>query len=249
MNSGAGLPCIEGETFSGGGTRFCKNCDARDAENPSGRRPATPRTCPSHARLEIFWMVTGGSDRNEANIRPATSGLATPDHTFVTPPEQNFPLIRPEPQDAILGGQQRKPTLFRDLFQCETAGARSEHSDRDDDHEHSEGDKSKNSCSSKTLEEESNDEAGKCGRQTSPGINEPNRGSPHTGRKQLRLIRVRAIAQKAVHESNQDAEPRPIITPSGGRLGFNQESPGTAGPLDSTATPSRQVQLGAKVIF
>ncbi len=35
----------------------------------------------------------------------------------------------------------------------------------------------------------------------------------------------------------------------GGRLGFNQESPGTAGLLDSTATPSRQVQLGAKVIF
>ncbi len=35
----------------------------------------------------------------------------------------------------------------------------------------------------------------------------------------------------------------------GGRFGFNQESPGTAGLLDSTATPSRQVQLGAKVIF
>jgi hypothetical protein len=35
----------------------------------------------------------------------------------------------------------------------------------------------------------------------------------------------------------------------GGRLGFNQESPGTAGLLDSTATPSRQLQLGAKVIF
>ena len=38
-------------------------------------------------------------------------------------------------------------------------------------------------------------------------------------------------------------------TTFGGRLGFNQESPGTAGLLDSTATPSRQVQLGAKVIF
>src|SRR5580704_3670494 len=35
----------------------------------------------------------------------------------------------------------------------------------------------------------------------------------------------------------------------GGRLGFNQESPGTAGLLDSTATSSRQLQLGAKVIF
>jgi hypothetical protein len=35
----------------------------------------------------------------------------------------------------------------------------------------------------------------------------------------------------------------------GGRSGFNQESPGTAGLLDSTATSSRQVQLGAKVIF
>jgi hypothetical protein len=35
----------------------------------------------------------------------------------------------------------------------------------------------------------------------------------------------------------------------GGRLGFNQESPGTAGLLDSTATPSRQVQLAARVIF
>ena len=38
-------------------------------------------------------------------------------------------------------------------------------------------------------------------------------------------------------------------TTFGGLLGFNQESPGTAGLLDSTATPSRQVQLGAKVIF
>jgi hypothetical protein len=35
----------------------------------------------------------------------------------------------------------------------------------------------------------------------------------------------------------------------GGRLGFNQESPGTAGLLDSTATPSRQLQLAAKVVF
>jgi Carboxypeptidase regulatory-like domain len=35
----------------------------------------------------------------------------------------------------------------------------------------------------------------------------------------------------------------------GGRLGFNQESAGTAGLLDSTATPSRQLQLGAKIIF
>src|SRR6267143_2570072 len=105
MNSGAGLPCIDGEAFSGGGTRFCKNSDAREAEKPSGRTLATPLTCPSHARLEIFWMVTGGSARKETNIRPATSGLATPDHTFVTPPEQNFPLSRrrPEPKDAILG--------------------------------------------------------------------------------------------------------------------------------------------------
>ena len=38
-------------------------------------------------------------------------------------------------------------------------------------------------------------------------------------------------------------------TTFGGRLGFNQESLGTAGLLDSTATPSRQVQFGAKVIF
>src|ERR1700736_3563909 len=102
--------------------------------------------------------------------------------------------------------QQRKPRLIRNLFECEATGVRSEHSDRDDDHGHSDRDQSKNSCSSKTLKEESNNEAGKCGRQTSPGINEPNRASPHTGRKQLRLIRVRAIAQKAVHESTQDAE-------------------------------------------
>jgi hypothetical protein len=34
-----------------------------------------------------------------------------------------------------------------------------------------------------------------------------------------------------------------------GRLGFNQVSPGNAGLLDSTAIPSRQVQLGAKIIF
>jgi hypothetical protein len=35
----------------------------------------------------------------------------------------------------------------------------------------------------------------------------------------------------------------------GGRGSFNQESPGTAGLLDSTATTSRQVQLGAKIVF
>ena len=38
-------------------------------------------------------------------------------------------------------------------------------------------------------------------------------------------------------------------TTFGGLYGFNQESPGTAGLLDSTATPSRQVQFGAKMIF
>jgi hypothetical protein len=35
----------------------------------------------------------------------------------------------------------------------------------------------------------------------------------------------------------------------GGQLGFDQVSPGTAGLINSTATPSRQVQFGAKVIF
>jgi hypothetical protein len=35
----------------------------------------------------------------------------------------------------------------------------------------------------------------------------------------------------------------------GGQLGFNQVSPGTAGLINSTATPSRQVQFGAKLIF
>ncbi|MCU1250681.1 MAG: TonB-dependent receptor plug [Edaphobacter sp.] len=35
----------------------------------------------------------------------------------------------------------------------------------------------------------------------------------------------------------------------GGQGSFNQESPGTAGLLDTTATTSRQVQLGAKIVF
>jgi hypothetical protein len=35
----------------------------------------------------------------------------------------------------------------------------------------------------------------------------------------------------------------------GGQLNFNQVSPGTAGLLDSTATSSRQLQFGAKLIF
>ena len=35
----------------------------------------------------------------------------------------------------------------------------------------------------------------------------------------------------------------------GGQLGFNQVSPGTAGLINSTATPSRQLQFGAKIIF
>jgi hypothetical protein len=35
----------------------------------------------------------------------------------------------------------------------------------------------------------------------------------------------------------------------GGQLGFNQVSPGIAGLINSTATPSRQVQFGAKVVF
>jgi hypothetical protein len=34
-----------------------------------------------------------------------------------------------------------------------------------------------------------------------------------------------------------------------GRAGFNQVDPGTAGNLDSTATSSRQLQFGAKLIF
>jgi hypothetical protein len=35
----------------------------------------------------------------------------------------------------------------------------------------------------------------------------------------------------------------------GGQLGFDQVSPGTAGLINSTATPSRQLQFGAKLIF
>jgi len=48
------------------------------------------------------------------------------------------------------------------------------------DHEHSEGDQNKHSYTSRTLEEESDDEAGKCRRQTSPGINAANRTRPRS---------------------------------------------------------------------
>jgi hypothetical protein len=65
--------------------------------------------------------------------------------------------------------------------------------------------KNENPCGSKTLEEESNDQARECSRQSSPGINEPNRAT-HTRRKQLRLISMRAIAHKAVHKNDQNAE-------------------------------------------
>jgi hypothetical protein len=46
----------------------------------------------------------------------------------------------------------------------ETTGARPENFDRHDDSEQSEGDKNKNSCGPKTLEEQSKEEAHKCGR-------------------------------------------------------------------------------------
>jgi len=72
---------------------------------------------------------------------------------------------------------------MRNLFKREATGTRPEDSDRDDDHEHSEGDQSKDSCRSKPLEEEPNDEAGKCRRETSPGIDEPNRTSAYSSRK------------------------------------------------------------------
>ena len=53
-----------------------------------------------------------------------------------------------------------KHRLIRNLFKREAAGARPENSDRNDDHEHSEGDQSKHSCTSRTLEHEADDEAG-----------------------------------------------------------------------------------------
>jgi hypothetical protein len=44
-----------------------------------------------------------------------------------------------------LTGQRKKPTLVRNLFEREAAGARPENADRDDYRKHSEGDKNKNS--------------------------------------------------------------------------------------------------------
>jgi hypothetical protein len=60
-------------------------------------------------------------------------------------------------------------------------------------------------------------------------------------------LQLRVEAFNIFNHANFQAPTR--NTTFGGRFGFNQESPGTAGLLDSTATPSRQVQLGAKVIF
>jgi hypothetical protein len=53
-------------------------------------------------------------------------------------------------------------TLIRNLFKREAAGARPETSARNDDHEHRESIQTEDPCSSKTLEEESDDGAGKC---------------------------------------------------------------------------------------
>jgi hypothetical protein len=60
-------------------------------------------------------------------------------------------------------------------------------------------------------------------------------------------LQLRVEAFNIFNHANFQAPTR--NTTFGGRFGFNQESPGTAGLLDSTATPSRQIQLGAKVIF
>ena len=53
-------------------------------------------------------------------------------------------------------------TLIRNLFEREATGVRPEDSDGDYDHEHGEGDQTEDPYSSKSLEEESDDQAGKC---------------------------------------------------------------------------------------
>src|SRR6266404_9409960 len=75
---------------------------------------------------------------------------------------------------------------------------------------------------------------------------ESQRRSRSSGRTLLGSLR-RVEAFNAFNHTNFQAPTNNFTF--GGRLGFNQESPGTAGLLDSTATPSRQVQIGAKVIF
>jgi hypothetical protein len=61
-------------------------------------------------------------------------------------------------QRRINVGKQKSPTLIGNLFECQATGAWPKNSNRDDDREHREGHENKNSCGSKTLEEEAYDE-------------------------------------------------------------------------------------------
>src|ERR1700730_7260986 len=143
-------------------------------------------TAPSGTVSGLYRFVWGKNRWNMERGRRFTN-IACADHQAVFGEGQVIPRFTLRSPMAFLVwqtiGQQWKLKLIGNLFKREAACARPEDSHRDDDHEHSEGDQSIDSWSSKTLEEEIDDEAGKCRGQASPGVNKPNRTSPHTGRK------------------------------------------------------------------
>src|SRR5260370_5791639 len=93
--------------------------------------------------------------------------------------------------------------LVRNLFQCQSFGARPEDADGQHDHQHARRDECENTFGAEVLKEKRNHEAREYCREAAPGINKSDRASADASGKKFGLIGMQRKKQQIIGERNE----------------------------------------------